>query len=312
LLEEPSLRGRQPTETTAPIGTSQTRWLRLEVWVDLEQTDRLIEVLWELGTIGLEENDAGASRVLCAFFGEADESAVRESFGGRLHELGLSALRWELRRFAFDPDEWVEDYRRNFHGFPLSGTFYIHPSWEPSSSDYPVDLVIDPSHAFGTGTHESTQLCLESIAALSAEMRSLLDVGTGSGILAVAARKLCPTAKVCAMDNDPQAVEAAQESIWRNQVEKISLFAGELDAVRGSFQVVVANLTQGILDAAAAHLTRVTEERLVVSGFTEDQAHLVAERFQQFRGFRLAHSRTSGGWCCMEFARDSREPTAVT
>lgn len=262
-------------------------WLCLELTVRPHEVESYVSLLWELGTTGLEEIQGPDGVTIKAFFPSSfSEEELKKRFPGR------------LERFVSNPDDWVENYKKNFHGFPVGQTFYVHPSWEAGSADYPVNLVIDPGHAFGTGTHESTQLCLLALEQLASEARSIADIGTGSGILALAARRLNPTAWIVAVDNDWQAIEMAGENFLKNEAGRISLAAATAEALKLRFDLVLANLAFGIFQLAAGEVARLAGRNLVISGFTTDQERVVADIFDAH------HLKTAGrwelnGWVCL-------------
>jgi ribosomal protein L11 methyltransferase len=279
-------------------------WVCIEVTAPLSEFDRYVELFWGLGTIGLEEAQ-GEPLILKAFFpANGEQEELRRRF---LEEASLLGLKPDPRLYysLTNPEDWVENYKKNFHGFSVGNLFHIHPSWEESSPAHAVNLMIDPGHAFGTGTHESTQLCLLALESAVPFARSMLDVGTGSGILSLAARKMKPDLSIAALDCDFQAVEMAKENIERNQAYPLLLFAGVPASVRRPFDLVVANLTLGILQQTAPEITRLVGQHLVVSGFTVDQAHLVAELFS---GSLTEHQRwEANGWVCLSFTRPDEQ-----
>lgn len=289
--------------TDRAVAKPEHRWLCLLVTLGRSDADRAIELLWELGTLGVEESDFPSSPdpvTFKAFFpAERTPELLLNEAQQRFDAWSENAASLSVIQIVSNPDDWVEDYKKNFRGFSIGKTFYIHPSWECASTEHLVNIVIDPGHAFGTGTHESTQLCLLALENLSPSPRTILDVGTGSGILAIAARKLLPGAEITAIDNDPQAVEMSLENFVRNDVRDISLAVASPEAICGSFQLVLANLTEPIFRHLSSELARLSSH-LIVSGFTEEQAHLVLEYFRAY-GLRPANRRESGGWTCFEF-----------
>ena len=217
---------------------------------------------------------------------------LKKSFASFLLDFPNAGFR--IERLSVDPDGWITKFKEAFRGFAVGSTFYVHPPWEEPSGRHPLNLCIKPGQAFGTGTHESTQLCLRALESLIPDHSRLLDVGTGSGILAVASRKLSSGMEIVAMDSDPEATAEAMRNFRRNGVEDIPLFTGKLEAIRGSFDLVVANLTLGIFRQEAAELVRLTQKTLIVSGFTRDQEILVWDQF----GLSVLESWSENGWCC--------------
>ncbi len=270
-------------------------WLCLEITVRPDEVDKYVSLLWELGTSGLEETAEPDGVTIKAFFPSSfpEEELKRQFPIASIHTV------------VSDPDDWVENYKKNFHGFPVGRTFYIHPSWETGSATHPVNLVIDPGHAFGTGTHESTQLCLLALEQLAADAASIADIGTGSGILALAARRLNPDARIVAVDNDWQAIEMARENLHKNGVGSVRLAAATAGALKTRFDLVLANLAFGIFQLAAGEIAFLTDRNLVISGFTADQAPILADIFA-IHGLHPAERWEANGWVSLRLTPANR------
>jgi ribosomal protein L11 methyltransferase len=222
----------------------------------------------DLAPEGFEEQTvAGGGLELAAYTNAAGEAAIRAVFAA----------------VTSTPvaDDWAERWRA-FHQPVELGSLWIGPPWrEPAPGRIPI--VIDPGRAFGTGAHDTTRLCLEQLEALP--RGSLLDVGCGSGVLAIGAARL-GYAPVTALDNDPNAVEATAENAARNGVEvavaQLDVLVGELP----SASVAVANVSLAVV---AAVLPRLRAEWAVVSGFR-------AEDELDTRGWNRAARADRGGW----------------
>ncbi len=142
--------------------------------------------------------------------------------------------------------DWMEEWKKGFHAFQLYDRFWIVPSWEKSPEG--VDpIYIDPGMAFGTGTHETTQICSELIfkEIQSRKVSSLIDVGTGTGILAFIAYKM-GVPEILGTDNDPEAVRVAKENADINRIN-MRLTEKDLKMISEKFDVVVANIIDGVL-----------------------------------------------------------------
>ena len=179
-------------------------------------------------------------------------------------------------------EEGWEEQWKEFHRGSRVGDLWIGPPWEDPPADT-VGVTIDPGRAFGTGAHATTRLCLEFL--LELERASLLDVGCGSGVLAIAAAKL-GFAPVVALDNDPAAVETARRNAAANDVRVEALLADALIDETPSTDIIVANLSGQVVTALAP---RLRTSFVVTSGYLErDRPELV--------GFRRSQRRTREGW----------------
>jgi len=159
------------------------------------------------------------------------------------------------------------------------GNLIVAPPWDiPVGSGFSrtaviQPIVIQPSMGFGTGHHATTRLCLAALQQLDLQGRSVIDVGTGSGVLAIAARRLGASG-VLGIDDDTDAIAAAEENVALNHESRIALEVADLRASKiGQFDVVIANLTGGLLIASADRLTSfaVPGGRLVLSGFMDHE-----------------------------------------
>ena len=200
---------------------------------------------------------------------------------------------------ALPEAEWRDAWKRYFHVTRISPRIVVVPSWEtyqPTPDD--VVIALDPGMAFGTGTHASTRLVLEELDRLDAEGLAparVLDVGAGSGILAIAAVKLWPAATVVAVDNDPIAVAACAENAGVNAVgDRIASAATPVGDVDGQFELVLANIQAHVLRELLPGLApRVAPGgTLVMSGLLSPQAEAVAEAYAAV-GFTVVAIRPS-------------------
>ena len=142
--------------------------------------------------------------------------------------------------------------------FPIGNDFFVIPSWEPTPCpDDRLPIRIDPGQAFGTGTHETTQLTIEALERWVEPTQVVLDIGTGSGILAIASR-LLGAREVFGCDIDPVAVQVAEANILRNAENEIWTFCGSVDAIRtASVHLVLCNLTADLIMELLAEIDRV-------------------------------------------------------
>lgn len=198
------------------------------------------------------------------------------------------------------PDtDWVRQTQSQFDPIPVGERLWIVPSWHDVPAQVTGDVVVirlDPGLAFGTGSHPTTHLCLEWLAQNLATGRGVLDYGCGSGILAIAARKL-GAGTVVGVDIDPQAVQSTLDNAEANQVE---LHACLPDALpEGRYPMVVANILSNPLKVLAPMLCdRVAPGgHLVLSGVLERQADEVAAAYAPWLAMSVWQARD--GWVCL-------------
>ena len=202
------------------------------------------------------------------------------------------------------PDEdWVTRSQAALTAVQIGGII-VAPPWDvPGTVPFGQCLVvIRPSMGFGTGHHATTRLCLSALQRVPVEGRAVIDVGTGSGLLAIAAGRL-GAARVVAIDNDPDAIHAAEENLELNRGADITLRVDDLRAgIPGRFDLVLANLTAGLLRATASRLRDQTAPcgRVILSGFMRgDEADVVAA----FEGFAVRNRMEEEEWLCVTLQR---------
>ena len=206
---------------------------------------------------------------------------------------------------------WAEKWKEHFHARKIGERIVIKPSWEEyQAKESDVVLTVDPGQAFGTGTHETTRMCLRFIEGAYAQEgsppRSVLDIGTGTGILGIAAAKLGAT-RVLAIDTDPVAVEVAVKNAEINEVANV-LRAEEtiLSEISGQFDMVLGNLIAEILvDLAELIVARCAPGgRVIVSGILSEKSGGVIEEFSG-HGAKLAGKTVDGEWTALLFRKES-------
>ncbi len=213
--------------------------------------------------------------------------------------------------FSRIPDEdWSQAWKKHFKPLRIGRRFLVSPTWEAVPRD-PERLIIriDPGRAFGTGHHETTRLCLEWLESClelgSGSVRmSLLDVGTGSGILAIGAA-LLGFRKVVAIDNDPEAIEVAEENVMLNGLPgKIRLLCAAPEGARGSFDVVISNIeSKPLIRMSETIASKVRNKGLLaLSGILVEQADEVRAEYEK-TGLRPTGTKTAGEWVLLAFRK---------
>ena len=301
-------------------------WIQLEIRVPAPAIDLICAELSELGCTGTlvekraldsfvvpdEEFDPARDMALQAYFPasvvlkELQQQIsllferLRPIFKGRLFALGESQL---IRQ-----EDWAEGWKQHFHTTHIGENLVVRPSWESyQPQDNEKIVVLDPGMAFGTGTHGTTLLCLQAIAELFESPQppqSLLDVGTGSGILAIAAAKLGAT-QVVACDIDPQACLVAQDNCAQNQVTaQVEITSAFLDQIPGQFDLVVANILaeENIRLAADLFAHLAPGGQLFLSGILAEKEALVRKGFSALPLDYLSTTRRDE-WLCLHLSR---------
>jgi len=234
---------------------------------------------------------------------------TNEAIDAALAAYGVDA-RSELRRV--DAEDWADAWKRHFDVERYGGRLVVVPSWRDYAPQ-PRDIVLrlDPGMAFGTGQHETTRMCLEALERLVLPGAGVLDVGCGSGILALAAAKL-GARRVVALDVDATCVRVARENVTANGCDAtVRVTRGSLGEAwpshagdPGGFDIVVANIIARVIVDLAPHLVAAlnTGGRLVVSGIIAEREREVCDALAR-AGASVEGVRAMGDWRCIEAAR---------
>jgi ribosomal protein L11 methyltransferase len=287
--------------------------IRLAVRVRRAQADVVLAELLELAPAGVEEVGVDEETLEYALYGAPGELPslpdLNAVAGGALVEISTSHT----------PDDWQERWKQ-FHqpvlidappssgGRPSVPAIRIRPPWEPARAQpagVEEEIVIDPGQAFGTGGHATTRLCLElmlELSALASARGPLIDVGTGSGVLAIAAARL-GFAPVLGLDHERESVAAARANAVVNRahidVRHFDLRTDDLPPFDPAERpVVLANLLQPLLLELARRLSR-PPEHLIAGGLLIAEVDPVVRAFQERLGLRERERRQSGEWAAV-------------
>jgi ribosomal protein L11 methyltransferase len=258
-------------------------WYALELSCTVGAEEAVEYALMEAGATGTEADAAadaaGLVRVTAYFETPPEVERVRGALGEALRVYGLASS--DVREMKFrevEGRDWLAEWKKGWRPVEV-GRFVVAPPWS-EVGEGPGRLVIrvEPGMAFGTGTHETTRLCLAAVEKHFGG-GSFLDVGTGTGILAIAAAKLNSSARVEACDTDPLAVSVAEENARLNGVAgRVAFRVGSVEETTASADLVCANLTADVILPLLPALLGVTCGRLVLSGILTTQAAQVAAR----------------------------------
>ena len=271
-------------------------WHAVDAIAVREACEALEYGLTEAGARGTQTNESGANVTVSGYFDSIpDTEIVRAALldALRIYSLGSTALI-DLKAREVPDRDWLAEWKKDWQPVEV-GRFIVAPPWiesEPGavatgSSVDRIVIRIEPGMAFGTGTHETTRLCLKAIEKYF-RGGSLLDVGTGTGILAIAAAKMFPDARVEACDTDAEAVAIARENARLNAVGKqIAFRVGSVEEQTSSADLVCANLTAPVIVDLLPSLLGATCGRLVLSGILAEQIELVQARLLELGGDRI-------------------------
>ena len=255
--------------------------------------ERVYALLDDFEPVAIHEDDSGDTwRVFFRSPDQRDAAAAHLTASVAPHLLQVSAIDV--------PDEdWARRSQQNLTAIEADG-LVIAPPWDvPPGTSKPV-IIIEPSMGFGTGHHATTRLCLRLLQALELRRARVIDIGTGSGVLALAAWKL-GAIDVVAVDNDPDALENARSNIARNGgAAAIDIVRDDLNALKlEPANVVLANLTAAVLVRHAAALLKLARpgNYLILSGFAPD--HLTADILQAFEKARMIKELSEGDWAAV-------------
>lgn len=228
-----------------------------------------------------------------------------------INRLIKNGFHCELVYSRIADEDWSEKWKEYFRPEKLSDTIVVKPTWRqyvPENGEQIIE--IDPGMAFGTGTHPTTSMCIQLIEKYIKPGDTFLDIGTGSGILMIAADKLGATT-MTGTDIDDLAVETAGKNIQLNNIptEKYKLIKGNLsESVNETFDFVAANILAEIIMGFLDDLYKVIKKKglFVCSGILEEKADMVADKMKE-KGFRILEIRKKDSWAAIAgmFSRET-------
>jgi ribosomal protein L11 methyltransferase len=270
--------------------------------------DLLQAALVDYRIAAIDESAADRWRVFFSNHAERDRAAA---------DLTRQFPDLSLRPLDVPDEDWVARSQADLRAVRV-GNIIVAPPWDiphtgklklDHSPDFggaglrrPVVIVIKPSMGFGTGHHATTRLCLGALQRLDLQRKSAVDVGTGSGVLAIAASRL-GAAPVIGIDDDANALQAAEENLTLNRGAEVTLTNADLRSVSpGTFDLVTANLTGALLVEAADRLRDLANAggRLILSGFLRhEEAHVMGA----YSGYAVTHRAEEDEWVCVSVQR---------
>ena len=261
--------------------------------------DRLVALLADFDLVSIHEDDPVHPMQWTAHF---ESRSARDAAFAAIRAVGRFD-HLSIRSSEVEDEDWARRTQADLPAVKV-GRIIVAPPWDiPLERGNDVVIVIEPSRGFGTGHHQSTRLALVLLQARDLTQRTMIDVGTGSGVLAIAAAKL-GAGYVSAVDVDPDAIENARENIALNQVSRlVEAHVGDLaTTTMAPAEVVTANLTGSLLQRNAGELARLVRPGgvLIAAGFTVDERDWVTRAFAPVMS--EIESAEEDGWWALVFA----------
>ncbi len=283
-------------------------WMQMTLNTSKKQADFVSEVLMGLGCVSVTFSDTNDDEIFEPPVGETplwqfvtiaalfDVSTDQTFVKNSLKQIcQIDEVEFELLKDRV----WEDECKKDFHAMQFGRRVWICPSWE-DSAQLPDDAVVinmDPGLAFGTGTHQTTDLCLQYLDENPPMGQSVIDYGSGSGILAIAAVKLGANRAVC-VDNDPQAVIATRSNIENNQVgAKIIALHIDNEGQLEKVDLLIANILAKPLVGLCEHFSKLVKSggKLVLSGILHEQLGMILDAYgEYFSGLKVVQKED---WC---------------
>ena len=262
--------------------------------------DELDALEYACGSAGSVQQERGDRIMRVIYF---EEESLRDAAMTVYREAGHDAQAVDLER-----RDWLEHYQQSLHALPIGERFVVAPDASLIEDTGRLTIVIPQEHAFGTGSHETTALCLEMLEGISCEDVQAVDIGTGSGILAIGMARL-GARSVVAFDNDPEALAVLQVNLIRNGVstQKIKAFCGGAHSLRGSrFRVATMNIIPEVIVPLLPSVRDLldADARILFSGILVTRSLQFIEEASR-AGFTLERDSSAGEWWCGQFRRSS-------
>lgn len=304
------------------------KWIQIKVTTGVENRDSLIAVM-SMITNGLQIEDYSdlEDRILDGVYGDlidesvlnADKTIVSVSayvsadkpvidhtayIKDRLNSLGVE---YNLELISLCEEDWADSWKQYYKPIKIGKRLVVVPMWEKyDAKNGEIIVKMDPGMAFGTGTHETTRLCATLLEDYVDNNSVMLDVGTGSGILAICASKL--GAKECyAYDIDPVAVRVARENVRDNDVDNIECEVSDL--LKGvspkKYDVITANIVADIIIRMLPDIGKFMHEKtvLVISGIIDERCEDVYASINK-NGFKIIEEIHENGWCAISLIKN--------
>lgn len=291
-----SVEGKDTDAASAIANMTVPYGIYIEDYSDLEQN------AWDIAHIDLIDEELIAKdrekSIIHIYISECDNAAEALEF--LKERFTAEGIAFELGSVGVDDSDWNENWKKYFHTIEIGDRLAVVPSWEEyENKDNRTVLSIDPGAAFGTGTHATTSLCLGVLDECVANGMSVLDIGCGSGILAIAS-VLLGADKALGVDIDAQSVKTAKENAEINNIsDKTEFIVGDLaDKVTGKYNIVCANIVADVIIKLLPDVGQfMTEDGiLIISGIIDIRKDDVLSAVRD-NGFEIELEAYKENWC---------------
>jgi ribosomal protein L11 methyltransferase len=304
------------------------KWTEIKITTNEEAYDAITGILYDIGAVSLQIEDPRVSQELGKnnwgeildeklYYVKTDDIVFKTYFpeGSNILQI-LELLKNQMKKAqnflsrdigtietkeVFEED-WANNWKKYFKPFKIGKKIVIKPSWEKYKKQNKDEIIIeiDPQTAFGTGTHDTTRMCIELIEKYIRENSEVLDLGCGSGILGICSSKLDAKSCLC-VDIDSQAVKIANENAELNKTENVEVIQGDLmSVVRGKYDIIVANIITDIIikltPLIGKHLSN--DGVFISSGIIKSRYPEIKETLLK-NGFSILDEMTSKEWAAV-------------
>jgi ribosomal protein L11 methyltransferase len=231
-----------------------------------------------------------------------DIQTAVEFFTSQLQKLINSDIRCKIISTKKANEDWIQKYQESVKAIVID-KFYIHPSWIKPKQDK-TNILINPALAFGSGHHETTNTCLQAISRYVMPNMHLIDVGTGSGILAIGASKLGAVCDIC--DTDEISIKNAKENFELNGTQINSSWVGSALKTTKQYDIVVANIVADVLIMIKNDLKKILKDDgiLIISGILDKYEQKVLKKYKEFK---IKEKIQKNEWVTFVLYKDNNE-----
>jgi ribosomal protein L11 methyltransferase len=259
---------------------------------------------WDFADVNILEYGGEAAVVKGYFSKEENIEELRQYIENKISDLrnmGIDVGEGKLILNSVNEEDWANNWKKYYKPVKIGKHIVIKPIWEEYDKE-PEDIVVemDPGMAFGTGTHETTRMCVQALEKYVKHDHTVFDIGTGSGILAITAAKL-KAKEVIAVDLDPVAVDSAKENVKFNSIDNIKVLYGNLmDVVEGKADIVVANIIAEIIILLTEDVKKfiMPGGMFIASGIIRERKDDVVNKLET-SGFDIIEVNYDGEWVCI-------------